>query len=219
MNPLTTLLTRLTIKEELSEIGKFTVDQNIREHLRKFNNKIKEIGVDNNEKSKLLIKSLTEDVILILKANEEYDSNVDNYEWLETQLLDEFSGKESMTSRMAELLKIKQKDFQSTKEFLNMVKVEGMRRLHGVPRKDCDQMLVMTFIQGLLNKKARIVLKEIKPGSLKEAYEAIKYEVSSNEEPKEELYQIREDRTLFDLKRQLNDALKRIEKLEAKIER
>jgi len=96
-----------------------------------------------------------------------------------------------------DLFKIKQLPHQTLKEFLSTVRIHGMKVLQCYDGKNKEKMLITCFISGLANKRYSQILQELKPKTLNEAFELIKYEKDDNQPC--EIYAINQTKDCFNL--------------------
>ena len=61
------------------------------------------------------------------------------------------------------ILKVKQKSNQKLNEFISEIRVEAYKIFGRENKEDREQCMMMTFINGLISKKAKLVLEELKP--------------------------------------------------------
>ena len=141
----------------------------------------------------------------------DYDANSNDFKYLSKTLKTLYGEKQSAVSPYVELFKIKQQPFQSLKDYLSAVRINGIKALQSQPPIEREKFLVMCFINGLASKKYAHILNEIKPTNLCEAYNLIKNE-KLDENVDKSIFAIEEEND----SKQINWQNK-IEKLESKI--
>ena len=72
---------------------------------------------------------------------------------------------------LIDLFKIRQQSHETVKDFLSTVRIHGSRILSEYTPAEKEKMLIMCFINGLGNKHYTKILNEIKPTSLKAAFD------------------------------------------------
>jgi len=177
------LLSRLLLKDDITEVGIFSSGNNLSHHLRKIEDKIRENEIKDEKKATFLKRTLSSDVLIELSTIEDYDIKQNDYNFIVDTLKSLYLPKKSEISHYLELLKIKQQPHESTKDFLSSVRVNGMKVLHAINNSaEKEKLLIMCFTNGLSNKRFSKILNEIKPKSLKQAFELIKNEKSESAE-------------------------------------
>ena len=171
------LLSRLILKEEINEIGQYVRGKDIDQHLASFLKKFKEMEVsDEKRKAQIFKKTLSEEVLMEISALPDFHKNESDFEWLSSTIKDLFSARKSAITPYIDLLNVKQLPNQSTKEFLSSVRINGMRILSEKLPAEREALLIMTFVNGLRNKKITKILQELHPKTLQEAFTLIKSE-------------------------------------------
>jgi len=174
------LIQRLLIKDEIQSIGIFSTEKDVNHHLHQIDNKIMELKINDNEKRDFLFRSLSDDVKLELSALIDYEDNYNSFDYLKKKMVELYSKKKSAVSPYLELMKTKQLPGQSLKEYLSMIRIQGVKVFHNKTPKERECLLVMAFISGLRNTRLIEILKQIKPDTLEKAFDLIKNE--SNDE-------------------------------------
>ena len=87
------------IKDELNDIPSYTKDKNIELHLKLVTEKLEELQLSEEKKTKCLLKSLSEDVTTELKSLPEFDKKKDNYQWICDTLKNVFHENQSLYER------------------------------------------------------------------------------------------------------------------------
>ena len=167
---------------EWEEIGKFKIGDDLSSHLRKIISKKEELDITEKELLKFLLKSLHEDVIYEIKALPEYIENKEDINWYFKTLEKLYGEDKTELSNYGQLFNIKQKPNQSLREFISEIRVTGYKLFEDVDSMKRETIFIKCFIQGLNNKLHSLVLEEIHPQTLEEAYNVLKsdYKVLNN---------------------------------------
>ena len=176
VNCLQQILSRIILKDEIKEIGSFSIGGDVLTHLKKVNQKILDNEIESSKRASFLKKTLSDDVLLELSVMPEYDTKQDNFQFLVDTLKSLYKSKKSEITPYIDLFKIKQQPPETVNEFLSTVRIHGSKILSEFNQVEKEKMLIMCFINGLGNKHYSQILKEIKPTSLKVAFELIKKE-------------------------------------------
>ena len=175
-SPFAKMMENWYVRDELSDIPIFTKEKNIRYHIKSVDDKLKELDIPQTKRPKYLIKSLKEDIQTELRSLPEYDQNKDDYDWLCEEFIKLFHGDKTDATCYLNLLSICQKNDERLRDFLSRVRTTGYHILAHEDSKKREELLLMTFINGLQSKNAKILLKELKPKTLNDAYKIIKDE-------------------------------------------
>lgn len=216
-NPMEMLFSKMFIKQEIADIGIFKKGKDIEKHIKNFEDKIKELNISEDDMFKYFIKTIDEDVLLEMEASPKYDGS---YKFIVQSLKENYKLETTKIKLCSSLLDIKQKQTQSTKEFLSEIKVSAMKIFPNESHQERGKMMLMAFVEGLLNNKHSAILKQLKPTTLEEAFDLIKNENCKYEETIMKIdNQQCSDMTdeIEYLKRKLDLALKKIDELDAKL--
>lgn len=174
------LLATLLRKDLIEKPPQFTVGGNITRHLQKLDKFFGSINVqDDVTKKAILFTTLSENAAAELRCQPDFNEN-DTYMSVCQMLKSIFHIKESAISPLLHLLKIKQKDGQSLREFMSELRVAAVDFMVDNPAER-ERLLVSAFVNGLIDKNLTIALKAMSPNSLEIAYKMIKYETSKQE--------------------------------------
>ena len=171
------LLLRNINLEEIKSVGVYTKGKDIRHHLFKCNRVFEDMeNINEKEKIRLLLKTFDDDCRYELNSLHDYENKKNSYEWIckSLQTLNEF--KQSRTSRISQLLNIKQAAGQTIKSFLSEIRIASFRCLENETSAEREKFGIMAFLNGLQSKALRLTLKELNPATLDEAYGLIKKE-------------------------------------------
>ena len=206
------MFTRFIIKEELNEIGIFKRGKCILNHINKLEEKLTELQLNETEKATALLKSLDENCRLELQSILDFRHD---YKYLSKKCRELFADKISEVSAYVDLLNLHQGKCQSLKEFVSDIRIKAMNVLpKDIDPQERERYMILTFTQGIQNRNCAVVIKEMNPRSLEEAYTMIKHENSMKEESEQLLYKISET---SELEERLDKALKTIKALEKRI--
>lgn len=175
-NALQVLLSSLMWKDEILQIGLFRQGENIEKHVSNVEQKIDELKILPDKQAEFIKKTLHQDILYELATITDFSSNKTSFEWIKKTLLDLFASKESKVSSIAYLLKIQQQPGQNLREFLSQVRIECQKHCYNKSTSEKEQLMLMTFINGLHNSAFSKILKELKPATIEEAYSLIKNE-------------------------------------------
>lgn len=176
------LLTTLLRKELIQRPPPYRRGLDIDNHLSKMDHFFKSICVSDSEtKISILCTTLEDDVYAELCCQSDY-SDLKDYDWICNKLKKIFKKKESDASPLIKLLDIKQKDGQSTREFLSEIRIEGFKLLKNLSVTEREKQLVIAFTEGILNEKISIAVKALQPKNLEAAYKLVKEEELHNKE-------------------------------------
>jgi len=174
------LLTTLLRKELIEKPSTFTRGLDIDNHISKLDKFFKSISVSDDEtKIAMLCTTLDDDVHAELCCQLDYSESED-YKWMCQKLKSLFVKKESEASPLMKLLEIKQKVGQSIREFLSEIRVEGYKLMKKCTNVERENLMVIAFIDGILNQKIAVAVKALQPKDLDAAYKLVKKEEINN---------------------------------------
>ena len=176
LNILEKLLIDNVNRNEIQEIKKYKHGKCIDKHLNIVDSKLSEMNVEESDKAKFLIDTLDSKVKHELYSSLEFKSNKNDYTWVSKRLKDLFHEKQSTVNKLLELLKIKQSPSQRIRDFLSDIRVKSWKLMMDDEEDKREEYCVMAFINGLLNHKYSLALKELSPKTLDEAYRLLKRE-------------------------------------------
>ena len=167
----------------MKEIKKYRSGKDIKQHIQKVEMKFDDIKVEDTEKVSCLIETLENRVRNELYTQPDFKANKNNYQWISTKLKDLFKEKQSPVNPVLEFLKLKQQPQQKLREFVSDIRNKAWKTMSDEDDAKREELCVMAFVKGILNKKCSLALEQLKPKSLEEAYEMVKKE---NSEPQED---------------------------------
>ena len=156
----------------------FKKGRNFNEHLRKLEVYFQAHKVAQEEKATILLTSLEDDIQYELFSFAEYDLLGEcDYKEL-VKLLDKLlNPKISEVSPIVEILNIRQEKGQSLKDFVSSLRIKCFELFgHKKSLEEREKIMIKAFLNGLQNKHVAMALKELKPSSLEQCYEMIKFE-------------------------------------------
>lgn len=211
------LLGKLLIKDELNDMKVFRKSDDIKKHLNDYADKMKDLGIDiESEKCQYLLKTLDDECVLELKAQLDYQGNAKNFEYLTTTLIKIFGNNNSTIKEYSAILNCKQKLNQSLRDFLSEVRIKCMRTISCQEPEEREQMMLTAFQNGLLNRKFEIILKQVAPKTLNEAFEILKNE-KDEVRNEEEIYAMEESTDISDMKLLIKELKSRVTHLEGEL--
>ena len=168
------------LANEVPKPRQFLKGMNVKLHLHAVDYYLKQLKIsDDKLKCDLLLNTLEEDCKFEIFTLLDYDEHQHDPEWLVNTILRLFGEKETKVKHMIKILKLKQKPTQKLSDFISEIRVEAYK-IYGREDKDTrEQSMIMTFINGLLSKKASLALKELKPTTLEECYLFLKDDETS----------------------------------------
>ena len=173
------VLQRSTLEERNCGPRIYKRGNDIKEHLRRLDDYVLSVGLDNDGKCAYLINSLEETVQFELFSYLEYADNSRDYKWLWDKLHSLFSGRNSSAGPLMQLLKIKQQEEQPLREFLTDIRVNAVKIMGlNSDSRLREEYMITAFINGLSNKRAAIALKQLNPKTLEECFVLVKKEKS-----------------------------------------
>lgn len=175
-NLLVQLLRRSTW-DELSTPRLFKRGGDFKEHLRRVNEYIDNLNFDSVGKCAYLLNSLEEPIKFELFSHMDYAMHAQDYAWLSDKLNKMLTEKSSSVSPLMELLRIKQQSDQCLKDYVTNIRINAIRIL-GVSfdPKLREEYMITTFINGILDQRAAVALKQLQPKTLDECFSIIKKE-------------------------------------------
>ncbi|MEL7307647.1 MAG: hypothetical protein AAGK05_07085 [Pseudomonadota bacterium] len=207
------ILSKLFIQNELNDVGRFTRGKPLEKHLNAVQKKIDILNIQEEKKASILLQTLDDDVVLELRSFHDY---VEDYEYLVNKLRQFYGEDNSAVGLCATLLDIKQKPGQSIRDFISEIRVTTMRLFPNKNVTEREQILLMTFIEGLRNYKHAIILRQHNPATLNDAYDLLKNE-KDVEAPLVMKIDGEAQSQIAKLNRKLDIALKKIDDLEEKL--
>lgn len=169
---------RILYRDDIQNMRKFERGGNLNEHLRNVERILLENAVSDRDKIKFLINSFGERERMELYGQYDYnEENRNNYNWIKDKLLDLFNNKHSSVSTLLDFLNIKQESGQSLRRFVSFIRIEAYRIMGEENPQKREEYAILAFINGLLNKRYTLALKQLNPKTLDEAFAMIKDEV------------------------------------------
>ena len=202
---------------EWEEIGKFKMGDDLASHLRKIISKKEELDTPEKESLKFLLKSLHEDVIYEIKALPEYKDNKEDINWYFKTLESLYGENKTEISNYGQLFNIRQKPNQSLREFISEIRVSGYKIFEDVDPMKREALFIKCFIQGLINKLHSLVLEEIQPKTLEEAYNVLRNENNMSSNGSGDCYKIAADHDTNDLFKMLDKICGRLDVIESRL--
>ena len=170
------LIQNLIRKDFIKSPQLFEKGDNIEEYIQRIADYCKAIGAGKEDESYILLNNLSSDAKNEILSLPEYYKNSTNSEWITEQLLRVFYPKCSEISPLIELLKIKQSNHQTIREFASELRVKAYKLMgHKNPHKK-EKYILIAFQKGLRNRYMASALKAMAPQSVEEAVELIKRE-------------------------------------------
>ena len=142
---------------------------------------MRQLEISEETQADFFIEYLEEDVQCFLKSQWGYTQNQKSFEWLKETFLKLYGRKKSDISSWMKLFGIRQKDGQSTKEFMKEVRIRCFKELPELTSEEREPKTLQVFINGLMNDRAQKALKVLQPKTLDEAFEMIKKECVTQE--------------------------------------
>jgi len=207
------LFSKLYIQSELSGIGVFHRGKRITDHLNNVQNKIKDLGIPEDQQASVLLRTLDENIVLELRSCHDF---CEEYDFIVKKLEDFYGDYNTPVSLCTSLLAVKQKPGQSLRDFISEIRVTTMRLFPGKGAEEREKVMLMAFIEGLQNTKHSVILRQHSPATLEDAYQLLKNEKNTDEST---LMKIECDSQteVSRLSIRLEMAFKEIEKLQEKV--
>ena len=123
-----------------------------------------------------------------------------------------YGQKRSDISSWMKLFGIRQKDGQSTKEFMKEVRIRCFKELPELTSEEREPKTLQIFINGLINDRIQKALKMLLPETLDEAFDMIKKECETQEIPPA-LNVLAENDEIHMLRAEISELNKRISSL------
>lgn len=156
----------------------FKRGSDIKSHLRRINDYVSSLGLDNRGKCAYLLNSLEEDIQFELYSHLDYANNLENYTWIAQKLESMLCAKMSDASPLMDLLRLKQASDQSLKDFKREIRVNAVRILGtSSDPQQREQFMITAFINGLSNTRASVALRQLQPQTLEDCYSMVKREI------------------------------------------
>ena len=169
-------------KMEMKELKKYRSGKDIKQHIQKVEMKFDDIKIGETEKASCLIETLENRVRNELYTQPDFKDNKKDYQWIKAKLKDLFKEKQSPVNPVIEFLKLKQQPQQKLREFVSDIRNKAWKTMSDEDDEKREELCVMAFIKGMLNKKCSLALEQLKPKTLDEAYKMVKREHSEPQE-------------------------------------
>ena len=153
----------------------------IKTHLRRVDDYVSSLTLDESGKCACLINSLEESIQFELFSHLDYTEHSEDYKWIREKLEILLGERSSTASPLMQLLKVKQGSDQSLREFVTDIRVNATK----IMGTNCDpqkreEYMIVTFINGLANNRAAVALRQLSPKTLEECYLLVKKETSKS---------------------------------------
>ena len=173
------ILQKLMFKETVGTPARYEMNGNIKDHISKIDDYLDTCEIKGDHaRIAVLFNSLPDEVRFELCGVLEFEDNGDDYAWITKKLIELFHPKESEISPLVKLFSCKQRQDQSTRDFLSEIRRHGYVNMKAMDPKTREKHMVKAFTKGLYNGEVRDALEQIKIESLDQAYNAIKREKS-----------------------------------------
>lgn len=169
-------------RSELDTLQPFVKGGDLLDHIKRVEDKFLSISPSETEKIKLLLSTFDDNSRLELYSLPEYDKNKSSYSWVTTTLARLFGSARSRVETIVHFMDIRQEANQSVRDFLSLVRVKSLQIMGDADSETRENYALMAFINGLNCRKHAAALKQLKPGSLEQAYELVKDEVVIQED-------------------------------------
>ena len=120
------ILQRLMFKETVGTPSKFEINGNMKEHIMKIDEYLHTCEIKgDHSRIAVLFNSLPDEVRFEVCGVLEFEENGDDYAWIKRKLVELFHPKESEISHLVKLFSCKQRQDQSTRDFLSEIRRQG----------------------------------------------------------------------------------------------